>query len=73
MNGYETTRVPRGWDRWVAFTGSVDAGRPNGFFDYDLTIDGTLVSRGTEPEDYSTDVLAEEPRMKASASSASFR
>ncbi|MGH3060823.1 MAG: sulfatase-like hydrolase/transferase [Gaiellaceae bacterium] len=58
MNDYTTTRVPRGWDRWVVFTGSIDKGRPPGFFNYDLSVDGTLVSRGSAPTDYSTDVLA---------------
>jgi N-acetylglucosamine-6-sulfatase len=60
MNDYTTTRVPRGWDRWVVFTGSIDKGRPPGFFNYDLSVDGALVSRGSEPTDYSTDVLAAE-------------
>ena len=60
MNDYTTTRVPPGWDRWVVFTGSMDAGQPPGFFDYDLSVDGTLVSHGSAPADYSTDVLAAE-------------
>jgi arylsulfatase A-like enzyme len=60
MNDYTTTRVPQGWDRWAVFTGSIDKGRPPGFFDYDLSVDGTLVSRGSAPADYSTDVLAAE-------------
>jgi len=45
--------VPPGWDRWVAFVHSQ-------YFDYGLTIDGTLRPYGLESEDYSTDVLATE-------------
>jgi arylsulfatase A-like enzyme len=60
MNDYASTRVPPGWDRWVVFTGSITQGRPPGFFDYDLSVDGTLVSHGSAPADYSTDVLAAE-------------
>jgi len=60
MNDYTTTRVPPGWERWVVFTGSMDRGQPPGFFDYDLSVDGTLVSHGSAPADYSTDVLAAE-------------
>jgi N-acetylglucosamine-6-sulfatase len=45
--------VPPGWDRWVAFVHSE-------YFEYGLTIDGTVRRYGTEPEDYSTDVLAAE-------------
>ena len=47
LTGY----VPPGWDRWVAFAHSQ-------FFDYGLTVDGTVHRRGVEPDDYSTDVLA---------------
>ena len=47
LTGY----VPPGWDRWVAFVHSQ-------FYDYGLTVDGTVHRRGFEPEDYSTDVLA---------------
>ena len=47
LTGY----VPPGWDRWVAFVHSQ-------FFDYGLTVDGTVNRREHEPDDYSTDVLA---------------
>jgi len=47
LTGY----VPPGWDRWVAFVHSQ-------FFDYGLTVDGEVRRRGVEPDDYSTDVLA---------------
>ena len=46
--------VPPGWDRWVAF-----AGDKNLYFNYALSVDGSVVSRGARPADYSTDVLAE--------------
>jgi len=47
LTGY----VPPGWDRWVAFVHAE-------YFDYGLTVDGTVHRRGVEPDDYSTDVLA---------------
>jgi arylsulfatase A-like enzyme len=43
--------VPPGWDRWVAFVHAE-------YFDYGLTIDGTMRRFGLDPEDYSTDVVA---------------
>ena len=43
--------VPPGWDRWVAFVHSQ-------YFDYGLTVDGTIEEHGSGPEDYSTEVLA---------------
>ena len=45
--------VPPGWDRWVAFVHSQ-------YFDYALTVDGTIEDHGYAAEDYSTDVLASE-------------
>ena len=47
LTGY----VPPGWDRWVAFVHSQ-------FLDFGLTIDGAVERYGSEPDDYSTDVLA---------------
>jgi N-acetylglucosamine-6-sulfatase len=47
LTGY----VPPGWDRWVAFVHSQ-------FFDYGLTVDGTVRRRRAKPDDYSTDVLS---------------
>jgi arylsulfatase A-like enzyme len=49
LSGY----VPTGWDRWVAFVHAA-------YFDYGLTVDGTVQRFGDEPADYSTDVLAGE-------------
>jgi N-acetylglucosamine-6-sulfatase len=57
LNGYgspgHSGYVPRGWDRWVAFA------EENGkYYDYDLSVDGTIVHHGSKPSDYSTNVLA---------------
>jgi N-acetylglucosamine-6-sulfatase len=49
LSGY----VPPGWDRWVAFVHAE-------YFDYGLTIDGTVRRYGLAPDDYSTDVLADQ-------------
>lgn len=46
LTGY----VPPGWDRWAAFVRSK-------YQDYKLTVDGDITTYGTEPSDYSTDVL----------------
>ncbi len=58
LNGYTQRRasyVPPGWDRWVAFTSQ----RGNGdYYDYDLSVDGTVRTYGGAERDYSTDVLA---------------
>jgi arylsulfatase A-like enzyme len=44
--------VPPGWDRWVAFVHAQ-------YEDYVLSVDGELERYGSEPQDYSTDVLAD--------------
>ncbi|MDP9119635.1 MAG: sulfatase [Actinomycetota bacterium] len=49
LGGY----VPPGWDRWVAFVHAE-------YFDYGLTFDGTVQRFGLGPDDYSTDVLADQ-------------
>jgi len=49
LSGY----VPPGWDRWVAFVHAE-------YFDYGLTIDGTVQRYGLAPGNYSTDVLADQ-------------
>jgi arylsulfatase A-like enzyme len=55
MNGYNaTSHVPRGWDRWVAFDASTV-----GYYDYRLTVNGSIRSYGSSPSHYSTDVLAD--------------
>ncbi len=56
LNGYESTYEPPGWDRWVALlVGDSD----KGYYDYDMNVDGAKVHHGSEPQDYSTDVLAQ--------------
>ncbi len=55
LNGYDTTDIPPGWDRWEALlVGDED----KGYYDYDMNVDGARVHYGSEPQDYSTDVLA---------------
>ena len=56
LNNYGGRFVPPGWTRWVAFS------PPNteNYYSYELNVDGTLVEYGTNPGDYSTDVLADE-------------
>jgi N-acetylglucosamine-6-sulfatase len=56
LNKYVGSYVPPGWERWVAISG--DEPHPNFYYDYDLNIDGQVVSRGDTSADYSTDVLA---------------
>lgn len=57
LNGYARTDVPPGWDRWIAFTGTLKKGVPPNYFGYELSVDGELQAHGFAPEDYSTDVL----------------
>jgi N-acetylglucosamine-6-sulfatase len=57
FNGYDEARyVPPGWDEWHAFAS--DAGNGGAFYSYDLSHNGRRVPYGSEPRDYSTDVLA---------------
>jgi N-acetylglucosamine-6-sulfatase len=49
FNGYNTTSVPPGWDRWFATEG--------GYFNYDANDQGTIRHFGTAASDYQTDVL----------------
>jgi len=56
LNGYgqgDQTYVPPGWDEWYAKLGRYE------YYDYDLNENGEVVSYGSEPEDYLTDVLSE--------------
>jgi N-acetylglucosamine-6-sulfatase len=50
LNGYHSTYVPPGWDRWFASTGGL-------YYRYDANRDGTLLTFGSDPADYSTDVF----------------
>ena len=56
LNNYSGPFVPPGWSRWVAFA------PPNveNYYTYRLNVDGTMVDYGSDPGDYSTDVLADE-------------
>jgi N-acetylglucosamine-6-sulfatase len=56
LNNYGGTFVPPGWARWVAFS------PPNveNYYTYTLNVDGTLFDYGSDPGDYSTDVLSDE-------------
>jgi len=49
LNGYNTTYVPPGWDRWFATWGS--------YFRYDINDQGTMRHFGADASDYKTDVL----------------
>jgi arylsulfatase A-like enzyme len=60
LNGYFGEYVPPGWDRWFAFSGREPYRQTDLYGDYVLNIDGALSSRGRAPDDYSTDVLADE-------------
>jgi N-acetylglucosamine-6-sulfatase len=56
LNGYNTETalyVPPGWDRWFAY-----ASRNPGYYDYAMFDDQSgIVSYGSEPRDYSTDLI----------------
>jgi N-acetylglucosamine-6-sulfatase len=54
LNGYTTTYIPPGWDEWRAFTQREESY----YYDYTLNENGVSVHYGTQPADYSTDVLA---------------
>ncbi len=67
LNAYEDApegHVPIGWDRWRAFV-------ETRYYDYDLIgDDGSVTHYGSEPADYSTDVIAEEADRFIRSSSA---
>jgi arylsulfatase A-like enzyme len=56
LNGYPFGRHPFRPPGWDDFTGSVGAGD---YYNYKLNENGHLVSYGSEPKDYKTDVLTE--------------
>jgi len=63
LNGYpegaDPAYVPPGWDEWSSFMLADKAGKEDSFyFDYRLNENGRIVSYGSRPEDYSTDVLS---------------
>ena len=60
LNGYPDTAsqtyVPPGWSEWD----SPVSGDPYGEYNYQLNADGTIVSYGSQPSDYLTDVMSAE-------------
>jgi N-acetylglucosamine-6-sulfatase len=58
LNRYRGSYVPPGWEKWEAIAGAVDP--YDLYYRYTLNIDGRLVRHGNEPEDYSTNVLADD-------------
>ena len=59
LNGYpektDTDYVPQGWDEWYAW---VAHGHQIGYYNYQISENGTLVNYGDTESDYLTDVLA---------------
>lgn len=61
LNGYDGSRVPRGWDDWF--------GKYAGYcYNWDVNDNGTKVHYGRSESDYSTDVIASEARSFVSDS-----
>jgi arylsulfatase A-like enzyme len=53
-----STYIPPGWDDWQAFVASTGDDETGSFYTgYSMNENGTLVSYGHDPKDYSTDVL----------------
>jgi len=52
LNGYDSTYVPAGWDRWFATYGN------GGYYDYRATSNGRELNFGADASDYGTNVLA---------------
>jgi N-acetylglucosamine-6-sulfatase len=64
LNGYEkTTFVPPGWVDWFA-----RLQKPNNYFDYRVNDNGTIKHYGSDPSDYSTDVLKGQTKQFINAS-----
>lgn len=58
LNGYTSTSIPPGWNRWVAFNSSSTASSGGAYYNYRLNRDGVNRSYGSTASEYSTDVLA---------------
>jgi N-acetylglucosamine-6-sulfatase len=54
LNGYDSSYVPPGWDRWFVTYGE------GGYYDYDANSDGRLLEFGDDREDYGTTVLSDQ-------------
>src|ERR687884_448017 len=56
LNGYNTTEVPPGWDRWFAHVNAID------YYDYQINDDGTIEHYESTSADYETDVIANQAK-----------
>ncbi|MDP9438591.1 MAG: sulfatase [Actinomycetota bacterium] len=62
LNGYkDTTVIPEGWDDWFVPTGQ-EPGARHFYFNYDVNDNGVTRHFGSDPEDYSTDVIKRQTR-----------
>lgn len=57
--GVKNTYIPEGWTDWHAFLYSDDGGKTDFYFNYMMNENGKLVQYGSQPADYSTDVIKE--------------
>jgi arylsulfatase A-like enzyme len=56
LNGYAGTRIPPGWDEWIAINTGDSGDR---YTDYSLNANGRTVRYGSKPESYVTNVLTD--------------
>jgi len=49
--------IPPGWDDWQTFAKNTNEGSGGWYFNWSMNDNGTMVSYGDQPSDYSTDVL----------------
>jgi arylsulfatase A-like enzyme len=57
LNGYGGTYIPPGWDQWAAIEMRPPSPTHDYYYDYRLNVNGSIRSYGSDPSDYSTDVL----------------
>jgi arylsulfatase A-like enzyme len=53
LNGYKSTYIPPGWDRWFVTFGEA------GYYDYEASANGRMVGYGSDPSDYGTRVVGD--------------
>ena len=63
LNGYypgTVSYVPPGWDQWdaLALQNTPDGDQQGGYYNYAMSVNGTYTFHGSDPSDYSTDVLS---------------
>jgi arylsulfatase A-like enzyme len=63
LNGYsikKTSYISPGWNTWdvLALNGGVGGEGQGGYYNYDMSIQGADTQFGSDPSDYSTDVLS---------------